>query len=377
MNLLNIFTFQASDFPAHVDECSILEGPNAVQMNRGSVGTQWRVQRQLHCFNVAIEDGHPDTLADALDVVSRLPPQYLCGLEIVSGAGENGMALYVDLGGASGHGSESYCNVVRASVPLVLHELGHAIQQRASRADATFLQRWKDEAVDVDAQPVSGYGNVNHWEDLAEFALAYAIAMMQRRLAELATLSPNRHRLWSQCLEQCNGALRECGCTPCVTLGGSLGSLGLLLVPFEKEPAVEAHVQDALGSSLIGAPTMPTTATTAELLSAAFGVRSDGGGEELDATLDAVRKLPVDSTATIDGSVLAQAGHVTFGLLRTASNLVATNDALLAAETSADDPPWRRPVSWSPTVVGLVAVGVVVLILLLLRSRWQRGRAAE
>ena len=139
------FEFRESDFPVDAQTpCSLLTGEPAdgrpVQIPRGPSGRAWRAQRAGRPFTVTVEEGHAEALSHVLQQCSRLPLPYLAALEIVSEAGEDGLALYQSLGGASGHGSENYVNVVGSALPLLLHEFGHAIEQQArNRGNAGFL----------------------------------------------------------------------------------------------------------------------------------------------------------------------------------------------------------------------------------------------
>jgi len=130
------FEFRESDFPVDAQNpCSLLAGEPAegrpVRMLRGPSGRAWRAQRAGHQFTVTVEDGHDEVLSGVLRQCSRLPLPYLAALEIVSEAGEDGLALYQSLGGAAGHGGENYVIVINSSLPLLLHEFGHAIEQQA------------------------------------------------------------------------------------------------------------------------------------------------------------------------------------------------------------------------------------------------------
>jgi len=160
-----------------------------------------------YAFTVTVEDGHGEVLSRVLRQCARLPLPYLAALEIVSEAGEDGLALYQSLGGAAGHGSNDYVNVTNSSLPLLLHEVGHAIEQQARKhGNAGFLDEWA-RALGADAVDVSAYALHNAWEDCAEFSLLYAIASRRGALEQLGGHSPERLRLWSWALEQVNGPL--------------------------------------------------------------------------------------------------------------------------------------------------------------------------
>jgi len=206
------FEFRESDFPVDAQNpCSLLAGEPAegrpVRMLHGPSGRAWRAQRAGHPFTVTVEDGHSEVLSRVLRHCSRLPLPYLAALEIVSEAGEDGLALYQSLGGAAGHGSNNYVNVINSSLPLLLHGFGHAIEQQARKhGNAGFLDEWA-RAIGADAVDVSAYALHNAWEDCTEFSLLYAIASTHGALEQLGGHSPERLRLWSWALEQVNGPL--------------------------------------------------------------------------------------------------------------------------------------------------------------------------
>ena len=201
------FTFLVKDFPPAKD-CAVISGPIEKKLNRGQQGREWWVTRGVYCFKISIEDGHSHSIEEAMDFVSRLPEVYMPGLEIVSDTNENGFALYKDIGGAAGHGGRTYCNMVGLLLGVLLHELGHAIEQEVRHVESDLLDRWLEEGINADKVSVSAYGDSNHWEDMAEFGKAFAVCLMTDQLAELKKLSPQRFRIWQDCLAQVNTNLR-------------------------------------------------------------------------------------------------------------------------------------------------------------------------
>lgn len=214
------FNFSYNDFPRGI-RCEIQSGPVSIKMLRGQMGKEWVVKRDVYCFKVTIENGHPNTLDEALDAVSRLPLFYMVGLEIVSGESddpkfttgfENGLALYKDLGGAGGHGGRDICNVINTNVDLIMHELGHAMEQEVRMTtDENLLDKWKN-ATEIDEWNVSPYGNQNAWEDMAEYGVVYSVAYQKNILDELKVLSPNRYAIWTECICLLNNTLRTPRC---------------------------------------------------------------------------------------------------------------------------------------------------------------------
>jgi len=151
MRLLDQPTFKYREGDFLVDAqtpCSLLPSEpvngRPVRMRRGPQGRVWQAQRAGRPFTVTIKDGHPEGLSQVLRQCSRLPLPYMVALDIVSEAGKDGLALYKSIGGAAGHGGEEYVNVINSALPLLLHEFGHTIEQRArNRGNTRFLDEWE------------------------------------------------------------------------------------------------------------------------------------------------------------------------------------------------------------------------------------------
>jgi hypothetical protein len=151
---------------------------------------------------VTIEDGVPRTPEEVLAVLEKIPASYRRALEIVSEEGKDGVAIYRDLDGAAAHGSQDYLNMVpSANAFVVVHEAGHILEQRATKADPDVLKRWA-EALAADAVSVSRYGDQVVHEDLAEFARVYALCLDAGKepLAALRKASPRRTAQWEAIL---------------------------------------------------------------------------------------------------------------------------------------------------------------------------------
>lgn len=180
-----------------------LSGPEAVKMLRGqSPGKVWEARLGGSKFKITIEDKLEMKLEEAFERLQRLPAEYRRALEIVSEDKKDGVAFYADLGGAAAHGSQNYLNLVKdAGVEVISHEAGHVLEQRATRTDPTVLERW-NKARTEDAVSISGYGDTVNHEDLAEFAMVYAICLDagKERLAELKEKSPRRFAIWQEIL---------------------------------------------------------------------------------------------------------------------------------------------------------------------------------
>ena len=81
------------------------------------------------------------------------------------------------------------------------HEMGHTLEQVARESDPEILNTWEKISKE-DKISVSSYGDSACSEDIAEFALVYAVCMDEgsEALAELKELSPRRFALWEKVL---------------------------------------------------------------------------------------------------------------------------------------------------------------------------------
>jgi len=190
---------------ANTTKVEILSGPEEVKMLRGqSPGKVWQAGLGDSKFKITIEDKMGMELGETLERLERLPEAYRRSLEIVSEDKKDGVAFYADLDGAAAHGSQDYLNMVKqAGVEVVAHEAGHILEQRATRSDPKVLEKWGG-ALAEDGVSVSAYGDTVAHEDLAEFAMLYAICLDagEERLAELEKLSPRRFAAWEEILEK-------------------------------------------------------------------------------------------------------------------------------------------------------------------------------
>lgn len=196
--------FAATFGASNADVPKLVSGPKAVAMpNDKSPGRQWVASLGTVTFKVTIADATKLAPADVFAHVRRLPVPYRRMLEIVSEDGKAGLAVYPELGGAAAHGSQDYLNVIpQANVFVLVHECGHVLEQRTTRGAPKTLETWA-EAVAKDRVSVSEYGDTVVHEDLAEFALVYAICLDAgpARLDDLRRRSPTRFAQWEHILE--------------------------------------------------------------------------------------------------------------------------------------------------------------------------------
>lgn len=186
------------------DKARILSGPAEVKMLRGdSPGKVWQVSLGEVKFKLTIEDKVALEAAACLGRLERIPAAYRCSFEVVSEGNKDGVAFYKDLDGAAAHGSQDYLNLVpNADARVIAHECGHILEQRATRSQPKTLEDWK-KAIEDDKVSVSPYGDGATHEDLAEFALVYALCLDagREKLAELKKLSPRRFEQWEAILK--------------------------------------------------------------------------------------------------------------------------------------------------------------------------------
>lgn len=186
------------------DKVVVVSGPEVVKLGRGGApGRTWKVKLGSSSFKISIEDKVKLEVADVFGRLERLPASYRRAFEIVSEDKKDGIAFYADLDGAAAHGGQDYLNIVRNGDALVIaHESGHILEQRYTRSNPKTLELWK-EAIAKDKVSVSAYGDHVAHEDLAEFAMIYALCLDAgpERLAELKRLSPERFALWEKILQ--------------------------------------------------------------------------------------------------------------------------------------------------------------------------------
>jgi len=182
----------------------VLSGPEDVEMRNGRVsGKQWIAMSAEQRFKLTIQNSTGFKLDQLVEYLEKLPGPYMRACTAVSDEGEDGIAVYADLGGARAHGGQGYINIVpRADALVIAHEAGHTLEQVARDSDPKILDDW-EQAIKADKISVSDYGdNVRH-EDLAEFALIYAVCLDAgtEHLAALKKLSPARFSLWENILK--------------------------------------------------------------------------------------------------------------------------------------------------------------------------------
>jgi hypothetical protein len=187
----------------------VLSGPEDVKMRNGGVsGKRWIAKCGEYRFKMTVQDSTEFELGQLVQRLQKLPGPYMKACVAVSDEGEDGIAIYADLGGARAHGGKGYINLVPPADALVIaHEAGHTLEQVARQSDPKILDKWQ-EAIKADEISISDYGDHAHSEDIAEFAQVYAVCLGAgpEHVAKLRELSPARFALWEKILNPENGA---------------------------------------------------------------------------------------------------------------------------------------------------------------------------
>ncbi|MCX6873219.1 MAG: formylglycine-generating enzyme family protein [Verrucomicrobia bacterium] len=182
----------------------IVSGPEKVKMNNGGVpGKQWIATFGKHRFKLTIQDATGVKLEQLVERLQKLPGPYMKACAVVSDDGEDGIAIYANLGGAAAHGGQSYINIVpNADALVIAHESGHTLEQFARASEPKMLDMWEG-AIKEDKISISDYGDHVRHEDLAEFAMVYAVCLGAgpKHLTALKNLSPARFALWERILQ--------------------------------------------------------------------------------------------------------------------------------------------------------------------------------
>ena len=201
--MMDRFSYLQSTFTDNsTTKIKIVSGPEAILMMRDQTpGKQWIAQSGVYQFKLSIEDATGVTIGALVSRLERLPAPYMRACQIASGIGEQGLALYDDLGRAAGYASINYINMIASAGPMpIVHEMGHTLSILAWNNDPN-LGDWTA-AIAADEISISRYGDWKVWEDAAEFAKLYAICMGSgaEYLDELHSLSPTRFDIWEEML---------------------------------------------------------------------------------------------------------------------------------------------------------------------------------
>jgi formylglycine-generating enzyme required for sulfatase activity len=183
---------------------SILSGPEAVKMRRARTpGKQWTAMSGLYKFKLTIENKAECKIEKLVGILEKLPPSYMSVCAAVSGDGEDGVAVYADLGRAVASGGKGHVDIVPTAGTLaVAREMGRALAETARAKDETILEQWAA-VIKSGRVSVSARGDASCEDDIAEYAELYAVCLNARYShysGRLQALSRKRCELWTQML---------------------------------------------------------------------------------------------------------------------------------------------------------------------------------
>ena len=181
---------------------STVSGPKAVKMRRDQLpGKQWMVTTGGYNFKVTIQDKADYSIEKLMGMLEKLPAIYLSAGVAASDDGEDGIAVYADLGGARSSGGLGYIDMLPAAdAAAMVRALGRAMAEEAKSEDETVPEQWMA-AIKKDALPVSA-GVSSSWDaEIEEYAELYAVSMSAKHAHNFTLLrvrSETRFALWTK-----------------------------------------------------------------------------------------------------------------------------------------------------------------------------------
>ena len=181
---------------------SILSGPKAVTMRRDQrPGKQWVVTTGSYNFKLTIQDKADYSIEKLMGRLERVPAIYLSAGVAASDDGEEGIAVYADLGGATSSGGLGTIDMLpTADAAALVRALGRALAEEAKSADETVPEQWIA-ASEKDAMPVS-VGVSSSWgAEIEAYAELYAVCMVAEwahKFSHLRVRSQTRFALWAK-----------------------------------------------------------------------------------------------------------------------------------------------------------------------------------
>jgi len=179
-----------------------VSGPKAVKMRRDQLpGKQWMVTTGGYNFKVTIQDKADYSIEKLMGMLEKLPAIYLSAGVAASDDGEDGIAVYADLGGARSSGGLGYIDILPAAdAAAMVRALGRAMAEEAKSEDETVPEQWIA-ASKKDALPVSA-GVSSSWDaEIEEYAELYAVCMSAKEehlFTLLRVRSQTRFALWTK-----------------------------------------------------------------------------------------------------------------------------------------------------------------------------------
>ncbi len=282
------------------DQVQVISGPFETAMNRGGTpGRVWNASLGGVPFKISIENACSNvvSLDFAQGEAEKIPQMYRKAFNVVSDPDEDGMAYYDDIGGAAAHGGKEYLNMVKGvGAYVIIHEAGHILEQYANEKSPNLSSGWPA-AITNDGVSISRYGNGAWWEDLAEYARTYALALEagMDQVFKLKGQTPNRFVLWEKILRYSGAALTNMtpvinGQTNCVVYEG----------PFTVSYTANGIDPEAVYFHVSNLPTSTTMNTVANSLTLDFSATPHA---DYQFTVDIYNKYYPPLTDSLDVKV--------------------------------------------------------------------------
>jgi len=181
---------------------STLSGPKAVKMRRDQLpGKQWMVTTGSYNFKLTIQDKADYSIEKLMGMLEKLPAIYLSAGVAASDDGEDGIAVYADLGGADSSGGLGTIDMLpTAAAAAMVRALGRAMAEEAKSEDETVPEQWIA-ASKKDATPVSADVSSSWDAEIEAYAELYAVCMVAKdayKLTLLRARSQTRFALWTK-----------------------------------------------------------------------------------------------------------------------------------------------------------------------------------
>ena len=305
------------------DEVQIVSGPHVTAMNRGGTpGRVWNVTLGGEPFKISIENACSNavSLDFAKGEAEKTPRMYWKSFEVVSDPSEDGMAYYDDIGGAAAHGGKSYLNMVKGvGAYVIIHEAGHILEQYAKETYTTISEDWPI-AISNDAVSISRYGDRAHWEDLAEYARTYALALEagMDQIEKLKGQTPNRFVLWEKVLRYSKAA--PTNDTPVIS---GQSNIVMYTAPYTVTYSAGNIAREEVYFNVIDLPTNAAMSTRSKELTLDFSA-SPGG--EYDFTVQIINRIfpPLKEALEVKLQLITEPGGLLAFLLCIGVKIIRT-----------------------------------------------------
>ncbi|MBT3296057.1 MAG: formylglycine-generating enzyme family protein [Verrucomicrobia bacterium] len=179
-----------------------ISGPKAVTMRRDQLpGKQWMVTTGSYNFKLTIQDKADCSIERLMGRLEKLPAIYLSAGVAASDDGEEGIAVYADLGGATSSGGLGTIDMLpTADAAAMVRALGRALAEEATSEDETVPEQWVA-ASKKDAMPVCAGVSSSWGAEIEAYAELYAVCMVAKQPYKLTLLGIRSHMrfaLWTK-----------------------------------------------------------------------------------------------------------------------------------------------------------------------------------